>query len=119
MRANSSSDMMVPNVHLFHSRKKCRKFLKRNGWKKVKFYGTGAQMMYSDGMAVILMEHEGDPIGEASLLVHECYHAAYHHMDWMGEDDYGEESMAYLIQTIAHGVLSAHGAWKAKHGMVE
>jgi hypothetical protein len=118
MRVNNDFGLMTPELHLFHDRRKCRKFLKKNGWKKVKFYSTGAQMFYDNAVATILIEYEGDRMAEYSLLVHECYHAAVSHMEWMGEDDYGEESMAYLIQTISHGVLEAHDAWRRKRRVV-
>lgn len=111
MRANSDIGLLIPEVHLFRSRKKCKRFLKRRGI-RTKLYDTEGQMIYHDGLAVVLMEHSGRPSTEQALLVHEAYHAAVAHMEWLGEDDYGEESMAYLLQTISAGLFEAYFTWK-------
>lgn len=75
-------------------------------------------MVYDSGVAVILMEHIGKPETELALLVHEGYHAAVAHMEWLGEDEAGEETMAYLIQTITNGLFVAHDKWKRGKGLV-
>lgn len=115
MRANGDIGLLLPDVHLFHSRKKCKRFLKRNGFDDVELYDTEGQMIYSDGLSVVLMEHNGRRSTELALLVHEAYHAAEAHMSWLGEDRYGEESMAYLLQTITAGLFDAHLRWRKKH----
>lgn len=117
MRANSDIGLLLPEVHLFHSRKRCAKFLKKNKI-KVELFDTEGQMVYCDGVAVILMEHSGRPSTELALLVHEAYHAAEAHMRWLGEDEYGEESMAYLMQTISAGLFEAHIRWKECRGLL-
>lgn len=117
MKANSRVGLLVPSVYLFHSRKKCRRFMKKHlRWKATEFFDTSGQMFYDSGIAVILMEHKGKPETEMSLLVHEAYHAAVAHMQWLGEDAAGEETMSYLIQTITNGLFVAHEKWKRKHG---
>lgn len=113
MRANSDIGLLIPEVHLFHDRKKCKKFLKKH-MREVKLYGTEGQMVYDDGVAVVLMEHSGRPSTEMGLLAHEAYHVARAHMAWLMEDDYGEESMAYLIQTIFAGLFEAHEKLRAR-----
>ena len=115
MRANSDIGLLIPEVHLFHDRKRCKRFLKKH-MSKVKLYDTEGQMIYGDGVAVVLMEHTGRRSTERALLVHEAYHVACDHTAWLGEDDYGEESMAYLLQTIACGLLEAHDKWLKKKG---
>lgn len=117
MRANSEIGLMAPEVHLFHSRKKCEKYLKGHFAGKCELFGTEGQMVYGGGIAVVLMEHRGKPETELSLLVHEAYHAAVAHMGFLGEDDAGEETMAYLIQTIANGLFEAHERWKRGKGL--
>lgn len=114
MRANGDIGLLLPEVHLFHSRKKCARFLRRNKL-KVELFGTEGQMIYRGGVAVVLMEHEGRRSTELALLVHEAYHAAEAHMEWLGEDSYGEESMAYLLQTITAGLFDAHLRWRKRH----
>lgn len=118
MKANSRIGMLVPEVYLFHSRRKCRRFLKRHFAGKCKLFDTDGQMLYNSGVAVILMEHRGRPETELSLLVHEGYHAAVAHMEWLGEGEAGEETMAYLIQTITNGLFVAHGRWKLAKGLI-
>ena len=114
MRANSDIGLLIPEVHLFHDRKKCKKFLKRAKFNDVELYDTEGQMIYADGVAVVLMEHMGRRSTELALLVHEAYHVAEAHMKWLGEDDYGEESMAYLLQVISCGLFEAHDKWLEK-----
>lgn len=114
MRANSDLGLMAPHVHLFHSRKKCKRFLEDRMHIKANFFECEGQMFYHEGIAVILMEHRGKDSTELALLAHEAYHAAVAHMDWLGEDEAGEETMACLIQTIANGLFVAHDKWKRR-----
>lgn len=115
MKANSKLCLMEPDVHLFHDRCKCERFLARIRVKPTEFFDTGGQMFYHGGTAVVLMEHTGKPETEMALLVHEAYHAAVAHMEYLGEDEAGDETMAYLIQSISHGLFKAHEKWKRKH----
>lgn len=117
MRANSALGLMQPDVHLFHDRDKCKRFLAKIHVKPTEFFDTGGQMFYHDGTAVVLMEHTGKPETEMALLVHEAYHVAIAHMEWLGEDEAGEETMAYLIQTISNGLFIAHEKWQRKKGL--
>ncbi len=118
MRASSDLGLMMPEVHLFHSRKKFVRYLKKIGCDEEPLDAEG-QMTYVDGTAVVLMSHKGKPESEMSLLVHEAYHAAVAHMDMLGEDSPGEEVMAYLVQSIAHALFIAHGEWKTRKGLVQ
>ena len=119
MRANSDLGLMAPYVYLFHGRKKCARFLEGRMHVKASFLDCEGQMFYHEGIVVVLMEHRGRKDTELALLAHEAYHAAVAHMDWLGEDDAGEETMACLIQTIAHGLFVAHRKWKRKKGLVD
>lgn len=112
MRANSGG-ILVPEVHLFHSRDRFAKYIRKHFGEAVDL-GSEGQMTYQDGVAVVLMGYDGDTFSELSLLAHESYHAAIAHMAWLREDDAGEETMAYLIQTIADGLFRAHAEWKAR-----
>lgn len=115
MRASSNLGLMMPELHLFHSRKKFDRFCENEFGGKVEDFGSEGQMTYCDGVAVVLMTYSGDDTTDLTLLVHEAYHVAVHHMDYLGEDNAGEETMAYLVQSIAHALFVAHGRWKAKH----
>lgn len=118
MRASSDLGLMMPEIHLFHSRKRFDRFCKRELGVKVKDFGSEGQMTYGNGVVSVLMIYTGDDTSELTLLVHESYHAAVHHMEYLGEDNAGEEVMAYLIQSIAHALFTAHYKWKRRKGIV-
>ena len=113
MRASSDLGLMMPEIHLFHSRRKFKRYIRKLD-RDLKALDTEGQMAYCDGTAVILMAHSGRAESELSLLVHEAYHAAVAHMEYLGEDSPGEEVMAYLVQSIAHALFVAHGKWKRR-----
>jgi hypothetical protein len=113
MRASSDLGLMVPEIHLFHSRKRLKRFL-RSKRCSAKLYDSDGQMLYLDGTVAVLMEHVGRPETEDSLLVHEAYHAAVAHLEWIGEDEAGEETVAYLVQTISNALMKAHHKWRKR-----
>ena len=112
MLAESDLGLMVPEVHLFHRRKAFKRFVRRMAGRKVKPPRGGAMTFYREGVAAVYMGHMGKRDTETALLVHEAYHVAYRHMGFLGEDEFGEETMAYLVQTVAHGLIAAHGRWR-------
>lgn len=116
MRANSNLGLMIPEVRLFHSRKGFKRYYKKRYNESPELFDTEGQMTYRDGEALVLMTYVGKEESELGLLVHEAYHAAVAHMAMLGEDEAGEETMAYLIQSISNGLFVAHGRWKRKHG---
>lgn len=119
MKANSDLGLMMPQVRLFHSRKKFKRYFKKEYGEKPELFDTEGQMTYRDGEALVLMTYVGREETELSLLVHEAYHAAVAHMTLLGEDEAGEETMAYLIQSISHGLFVAHRKWKKRKGLVD
>ena len=118
MRASSDLGLMMPEIHLFHSRKRFRRFCKRK-FGGAEVYDAEGQMTYCDGIVAVRMTYVGNDTTELTLLVHEAYHAAVHHMEYLGEDSPGEEVMAYLVQSIAHALFIAHGEWKTRKGLVQ
>lgn len=110
---------MMPEVRLFHSRKRLNRYCKRKYGERPRQYDAEGQMYYRGGEALVLMTYVGREEAELSLLVHEAYHAAVAHMAFLGEDNAGEETMAYLIQSITHGLFMAHFRWKRKKGLVD
>ena len=87
MRANSDLGLMMPEVRLFHSRKKFKKYYKKQYGEKPELFDTEGQMTYRDGEALVLMTYVGREESELGLLVHEAYHAAMAHMTLLGEDE--------------------------------
>lgn len=119
MRANSDLGLMTPEVRLFHSRKKFKRYYKKRYGKKPELGDTEGQMTYVGGKALVLMTYVGSEESELGLLAHEAYHAAVAHMTFLGEDEAGEETMAYLIQSISHGLFVAHRKWRGRKGLVD
>lgn len=105
----------MPELHLFHSRRKAIRMLRRLGFDSEPL-GTDAQMWFAEGVAVVLIEACGDRHEEAALLAHEAVHVAEEWLRWLGEEEPADEERAYMVQCIAEPLLRAHGRWKRKHG---
>lgn len=115
MLANDTLDILIPEIRLFHSRKRFVRFLKKRLGKEVEPLDGSGQMYYAEGVASVLLEYLGDDNKEKALLVHEAYHAVLAHMQYLGEDCAGEEVMAYYLQTFSHALFSAHDTWKERN----
>lgn len=118
MKLNVSLDQCVPELHLFHSRKKCKKYTKGQlGWKWNPL-GADAQTWCGwgkDGIyrAVVLLEADSSWHAEAALLAHESVHVAEAVTRELGVDD--EEARAYMCQSVSYELFCAHERWKRKH----
>lgn len=117
MLADNTLDLLIPEIRLFHNRKKFTRFCKERLGKEIQPLQTSGQMFYVSGVVVVLLEYLGDANKEKALLAHEAYHAVLAHMSYLGEDNAGEEIMAYYIQTFSHALFSAHDEWKLKKGI--
>jgi hypothetical protein len=119
MRALKSRWPFVPDVMLFHSRAKCEKYIRKHfGYEPDFCDPPSAQTWYHDGTAVILMSCDLDWHDEAALLAHESYHAVLRHYAYLGEEEPGEEFVAYGLQVISKGLFVAHEKWKEKRGVL-
>lgn len=116
MKALDESWPFVPELHLFHSRYKADKFIRRHFDKQPRFLGTGAQTWCEDGLAVVLITTtpEANWHADAALLCHEAYHVVSMHYDYLGEENPSEEFVAYGIQVISKALFEAHDKWKSK-----
>lgn len=112
MIVENHANPFIPELHLFHSRKKYAKFVERHDGDCSEMSDAAGQMTYMDGMAAILIDCDEDWHSEAALLVHEAYHAAVAHFIALGETEPGEEVMAYAIQVISGSLFYAHDEWK-------
>lgn len=120
MRLEMDLSMCTPELHLFHSRKKCRSFLERIGWDPDRFRDADAQTWCGwarDGVycAVVLMEADSSWHAEAALLAHEAVHVAEAVTRELGIDD--EEARAYMCQSASYELFVAHERWKRNHGL--
>lgn len=116
MRALKESWPFVPELHLFHSREKADRFIRRRLDKRPRFFDTGAQTWCEDGLAVVLITTPPETAWhtDASLLCHEAYHVVSMHYDWLGEESPSEEFVAYGVQVISKALFEAHDKWKSK-----
>lgn len=105
----------MPELRLYHSRKKCLKALDRLGC-VTEPIETDAQMWLVGEVAVVLVEGEADWHAEAALLCHEATHVADEWLRALGEDDPGDEERAYMVQCVADPLFRAHEKWMRKHG---
>lgn len=120
MKALDESFPFIPEVRLFHSKRKCGKFIRREFDMVPHFIDTKhcAQTWYKDGVAVVLFACDHDWHGDAALLCHEAYHAIVAHYAYLGEENPSEEFVAYGVQTISKALFVAHHRWKIKKGKV-
>ena len=119
MRLEMSLKQCTPELHLFHSRKRCARYLRRLGW-DAGFLDTDAQTWCgwcSDGLyrAVVLMEADSSWHAEAALLAHEAVHVAEAVTRELRIDD--EEARAYMVQSASYELFCGHERWKRKHGL--
>lgn len=117
MKAMDEMWPFLPEVRLFHSRRKCDRFVRKRLGEAPTFMGTGGQTWYGDGVAVVLIEHRGRRGTETALLAHEAYHVVSMHYDeYLGEESPGDEFMAYGVQLVLKALMGAHEKWRDGRG---
>jgi hypothetical protein len=112
----------VPEVRLYHDKGKAIAHMRKRGVTVTASDGVGAQTWYNEDEveAVVLMGYRGDANEERALLVHEAVHVILEHFErYLGEDDIGEEFLAYGVQVIARELMAAHDKWCKKHSCEE
>ena len=116
MRVEVRANPFIPELHLFHSRRKCAAFCERR-FGRYDDLGSAGQALYSDGVAVVLIDppEDADLASTFALIAHESYHVARMHLEALGEADCGEEIMAYMMQVVSGSLCSAHIDWMASH----
>ncbi len=73
------------------------------------FFNSNYAEVKGDCALVTLSNAEGkDPIVIAGLLVHEAVHVKQRILRSIGEDNVGDETEAYLLQTISQDLLWAY-----------
>lgn len=116
MKVNTNDDRFMPEVHLFHNRGKCARFVRRIGGHSEPMDGKDAQTWFFGGdgksIAVVLFEADADWHAEAALLAHEAVHVALDMARHLGIED--DEVIAYTAQDVAEGLFRAHDEWKRR-----
>ena len=110
----------MPELRLYHSRKKCERFLKRHGISFEPIESANAQTwtFTDDGIqyAVVLYEaSEGlDYWADMGMLAHEATHVMLYALGSICEEEPAEEEMCYVVQAITTWLCKAHFRWKEK-----
>ena len=112
------SPIPMPKIHLFHSRKKCERFLSEHkNAPEIRDDAMAQTLMFvgEHARCVVLMpEKVGNWLEEIELLVHEATHCMLFALAYMGENEPGDETMCYVEQAIALSLIDAHFKWRTK-----
>lgn len=115
-------------IRLVHSEKKARKAMRKlegreyeDDWKSLTCRQATTSYLRAPGsdetIYLVWMTPctDYDAAVDASLLAHEAVHVARHYLKSFGEDDPGEELLAYVVQDISLYLIERHFKWKKKH----
>ena len=117
MIALKASFPFIPEIHLFHSRKKAERLIRKAMDRVPRFIdGAGAQTWCDKGIGVVFMSPalDSDWHADAALLAHEAVHVVLMHFAYLGEEDPNEEFVAYGVQVVSKALFEAHERWKGK-----
>lgn len=121
MRCEIDHTIPVPELRLFHSRGRMTTWCAKRGIPNecMEFLDADAQAWTwkkdSEVVCIVLFENMADDLSDAALLAHEAVHVACNTLGMIGEDDYGEETLAYLVEAFTLALLRAHRKWMDKH----
>ena len=111
----------MPELRLYHSRRKCSKFLKKHGIGFEPIETADAQTWtFSDdtgSYAVVLFEGgiEREYWEDMGMLAHEATHVMLAAFGMIGETEPAEEEMCYVVQAVTTILCEAHFSWKERH----
>ena len=107
----------IPEIHLFHDKEKCRRFmLDRLGESPEFIDNAGAQTWCDNNVAVVFMDYSSDDRAvDYGLLVHEACHVVQMQCDFICEENPGDEYIAYCTQVVSQALFIAHDKWMRKH----
>lgn len=107
----------MPEIRLYHSREKARKFLARQGIPPETIPNSDAQTwLKEDGSTAVVLYSNwmGDAAKDAAMLAHEATHIMLYSMDSIGEHEPAEEEMCYVVQAITLALCDMHFRWMGK-----
>lgn len=110
----------MPEVRLYHSRRKCERFLGRHGVPFEPSECADAQTWtFEDGgrsYAVVLFDCDPsiDYWDDMGMLAHEATHVALYALRSIGDDEPAEEEMCYVVQAVTSWLCEAHFSWKER-----
>ena len=110
----------MPELRLYHSRRKARRFIERHGVEFKCIDGADAQTWFfaddTGRYAVVLMDAgTGREYWEdMGIIAHEATHIMRFALSDIGEEEPGEEEMCYAVQAVAMRLCEGHFAWKER-----
>ena len=116
-----SAAMPEMNVALYHDRDKLQRDLRNRKIETPLFSGSAAQTFTLDvkgkEISFVLMElPTSHPLWvQLGLLAHEATHVATQYFAGIGEEEPGEEELAYAVQAAAGCLFDMHLSWLDKH----
>lgn len=107
----------IPEMRLFHNRENCIAWCEKHLSEVPEIKDDAhAQACIVDGIGIVLIEAETDDVMlEYGLLCHEAYHIVCMNLEELGEEEAGEEIMAYMVQITATALMMCHRKWRKKH----
>ena len=112
---------VMPDMHvsLYHSRNKLQRDLRSRGIEQDLSTGCDAQTFTLDvdgtDIAFVLLDPCDRPLWEQlALLAHEATHVAVRYFEGIGEEEPGNEELAYAVQGAAGCLFDMHLEWLEK-----
>ncbi len=112
---------VMPDLHvsLYHNRNKLQRDLRSRGIELNLSTGCDAQTFTLDvdgtDIAFVLLESCDGPLWEQlALLAHEATHVAVRYFEGIGEEEPGNEELAYAVQGAAGCLFDMHLTWLEK-----
>lgn len=124
MKCNVGTTIIpTPKLRMFHSPKKCERYLTDRGVRFNPIDACDAQTWFVTGQkgqtAVVLcsMDQNSPWQQQVAMLAHEATHIALWTLEAIGETEPGEEETCYLVQAITLELVTAHFLWRERrHG---
>lgn len=106
-------------IRLTHSLKKYRKVvIKHDPEYEAAGERADAETTFIDGEGAIIVymtpNIDHTAAQDAALLAHEAVHAALFYFAMIGEEEPGEEEIAYMVENITQYLVSEHFRWKKR-----
>ena len=106
-------------LRLVHSKREARKVaLKLKDTKAADAIEEASGRFPKTGMPLFLVCLDTDEQDERkihALFAHEAVHVALAYFESFGEDEPGEEEMAYTVQAVTDVLIEDHEEWRKKH----
>lgn len=120
-KVHAVESCVMPHMHvsLYHDKDKLQRDLRSHGIEEPLETDCDAQTLTVDldGLRIgfVLMEPADMPLWEQlGLLAHEATHVAVRYLEGIGEEEPGNEELAYAVQAAAGCLFDMHLSWFEK-----